>query len=134
MNAEVAQAERLLRAVERHNTHVGHENAGFLSAARGFVPLMAPRLRLSDRFAAWDELAANLPALHASLELRARVERLPLLDASRAQLPAPELLRANAVLALLTHAYWYVETDPPRAIPEVLRRPWQQVRARLGRK
>ena len=131
---ESARAEQVLRAVELHNARVGHENAGFLSASRGFVPLTTPRLRLSERYGAWDELAASLPTLHANLELRAHVERLPLLDAARAQLPARELLRANAVLALLTHAYWYVETDPPRSIPEVLRRPWQQVRARLGRK
>ena len=130
----MAYAEQVLRAVERHNARVGHENAGFLSAARGFVPLMAPRLRLSERYAAWDELAAELPTLHATLGLRARVERLPLLDASRAHLPAAELLRASAVLAMLTHAYWYVETGPPREVPEVLHRPWQQVRTRLGRK
>jgi len=131
---EIAHAEQVIGLVERHNARVGHENAGFLSAARGFLPLMAPRTRLSERFAAWDELAAELPALHATLGLRARIERLPLLDASSASLPADQLLRASAVLAMLTHAYWYVETDPPRAVPEVLRRPWQQTRARLGRK
>lgn len=109
VDAAPAPAELALLSVERHNARVGHENAGFLSAARGFVPLTAPLPRLSQRFAAWDELAAELPALHASLELRARVERLPLLDASRARLPANQLLRASAVLAMLAHAYWYVE-------------------------
>jgi cytochrome b involved in lipid metabolism len=129
-----AHAERALRSIERHNARVGHENIGFLSGARGFVPLMAPRLRMSDGFTAWDELAAELPALHENLTLRSRIERLPLLDASSASLPASELLRAGALLAMLTHAYWYVETEPPAGVPDSLRHPWRQVRARLGRK
>jgi sulfite reductase (NADPH) flavoprotein alpha-component len=43
------------------------------------------------------------------------------------------LLRAAAVLALLSHAYHYVETLPPSSSPIALTRPWAEVRQRLGR-
>ncbi len=128
-----APAQRCLDRIERHNAAAGHENAGFLSAQRGFLPLSAPRTRLEPRFAPWDELADELPALHFSLELRSRIERLPLLDASQAYLDDCQLLRAAALLAMLAHAYWYVETATPAKLPDALRLPWRTVRERLGR-
>lgn len=128
-----AASEVALRRLARRNVRAGHENHGFLSAERGFLPRTAPLTRLDPRFSAWDELAAELPALHQSLSLRRHVEALPLLDASPASLPERELLRASALLAILAHAYWYVDSRPPSALPEGLARPWAQVRARLGR-
>jgi hypothetical protein len=128
----LAPAERALRRFEQWNLRVGHENAGFLSAASGFLPSVPPLTRLDARFAAWDELAAELPSLHRELELRRRVEQLPLLDAS--QLAPRELLRASALLAIVAHAYWYVDTRPPARLPDALHVPWAQVRARLGQR
>jgi hypothetical protein len=108
-------AERVIRLVEAHNRRVGHENLGFLSAARGFVPLHAPLLQLSAPFAAWDELAAELPELWRNVALRRRVGSLPLLDASPASLPDRELLRACALLAIVSHAYWHCSASRPHA-------------------
>ena len=78
-------------------------------------------------------LAAELPALYRTLSVRRRVEALPLLDASVDRLHDSELLRAASLLSIVSHAYWYVDGRTPSALPEVLRRPWAQVRARLGR-
>jgi hypothetical protein len=126
-------AERVIRLVEAHNRRVGHENLGFLSAARGFIPLRAPLTRLSDRFRPWDELAAELPELWRHVALRQRVELLPLLDASSASLTDAELLRACALLAITAHAYWHCEPRPPARLPDVLSVPWAKLRARLHR-
>ncbi|HKU38762.1 MAG TPA: hypothetical protein VJR89_11465, partial [Polyangiales bacterium] len=124
-------AERVIRLVEARNRRAGHENLGFLSATRGFVPLQAPLLRLSALFAAWDEIASELPLLWRNVALRRRVSQLPLLDA--AALPDRELLRACALLAIVSHAYWHSECEPPAELPEVLSVPWAKVRERLGR-
>jgi sulfite reductase (NADPH) flavoprotein alpha-component len=119
---------------ERKNTRVGHENAGFLSASHGFMPRAPPLTSLHSDFRTWDQLAAELPALHSSLELRRRVEQLPLLDASEGALDDREVLRACALLAVVAHAYWYVEPSVPTRLPEAVRRPWAQLRERLGRR
>lgn len=129
----VAPAARVLIEHERQTERAGHENEGFLSASHGFVPRAAPLARLSQPFRAWDELAAELPALHRSLELRRSVEQLPVLDASEGALDASEALRACALLAVVAHAYWYVEPTPPTALPAAVSLPWAQLRARLGR-
>jgi sulfite reductase alpha subunit-like flavoprotein/cytochrome b involved in lipid metabolism len=123
----------LLREAERFNSTVGHENRGFLSLSHGFVPLIPPLTRLHRDFAAWDQLAAELPALHRTLALRRRVEELPLLDASEQNLENGEVLRAAALLAIVAHAYCNVEPSLPDAIPATIAAPWQQLRARLGR-
>lgn len=126
-------AERVIRLVEAHNRRVGHENLGFLSAERGFIPLHAPLLRLSSPFAAWDELAAELPELWRDVALRRRVARLPVLDATASALPDRELLRACALLGIVSHAYWHSECAPPARLPDALSVPWAQIRARLRR-
>jgi sulfite reductase alpha subunit-like flavoprotein/cytochrome b involved in lipid metabolism len=126
-------ASLVLGDFERLNARAGHENAGFLSTTHGFVPRTPPLTRLPQAFAAWDELAAELPVLHRDLLLRRRVRQLPLLDASQASLEDGALLRACALLAVVAHAYWYVEPHSPEELPESVRRPWAQVRARLAR-
>lgn len=123
----------VLREAERRTAEAGHENDGFLSWSRGFIPKNAPLLRLAPELAAWDQLAAELPALHRDLSLRRRVEQLPLLDASEASLDDKQVLRACALLAILAQAYWYVEPGPPQVLPQVIKRPWAQLRRRLGR-
>lgn len=128
-----APAERVLREFEARNRRLGHENAGFLSLERGFVPLASPLTRLPQAFAAWDQLAAEMPNLFANLTLRRHARQLPLLDASNAALDDRFLLRAAALLAIVSHAYWYVDCRPPERLPDALIRPWAQVCARLRR-
>jgi sulfite reductase (NADPH) flavoprotein alpha-component len=120
-----------MRDAERLNAALGHENRGFLSWSHGFVPKTAPLTELGRPFAAWDELAAELPALYRDLSLRRRVNELPLLDAH--ELEEHELLRASALLAIVAHAYWYVEPKPPAALPQAIEVPWCELRARLER-
>jgi sulfite reductase (NADPH) flavoprotein alpha-component len=129
----VSPAGVALREAERFNSTVGHENRGFLSWARGFVPRLAPLSRLGGQFAAWDQLALELPALYRDLSLRRHAEALPLLDASEHNLEDRELLRAAALLAIVSHAYWYCEPKAPDTLPPALQLPWQQLRARLER-
>lgn len=126
-------ATRVIRQYERLNALLGHENAGFLSFADGFMPRAPPLQRFHPNFQPWDELVERLPVLYRDQTLREQVERLPVLDASEASLDASEALRACTVLAILGHAYWYVEPTPPKHLPESIRRPWAQVRRRLKR-
>lgn len=126
-------AQRTLRTYELANLEAGHENAGFLSEAHGYLPVEPPLERLDPRFASWDCAAAELPALYRQLAVRERLEALPVLDASAAALPAPQLLRACALLGMLAHAYWYSDLRPPSALPDAIALPWAQARARLER-
>jgi len=126
-------AGQVMRAAERFNSAVGHENRGFLSWQRGFVPTLEPLTRLSRDFSAWDQLVDELPVLYRDLTLRRRVEQLPLLDASEQNLDSSGLLRAAALLAIVSHAYWYVEPRPIDVLPLSIQAPWQQVRSRLER-
>jgi cytochrome b involved in lipid metabolism len=130
---ERAASELTLRRLEQSNLRAGHENAGFLSSSRGFLPVLAPLTALSPQFAPWDELARDLPSLYRTLGLRKRVEQLPVLDASADNLSAREVLRACALLAVASHGYWYVDSRPPSALPDALQKPWAQLRKRLGR-
>ncbi len=54
-----------------------HDNAGPLSVEHGFLPARPPRTRLPASHRPWDDVAAELPALHARLALRDRIETLP---------------------------------------------------------
>jgi sulfite reductase (NADPH) flavoprotein alpha-component len=129
----VSVARAVLERAEAARAALGHENLGFLSEACGFMPRDAPREGLPPAFAAWDQAAANLPYLYRSLRLRRELDHLPVLDADAESLPDGALLRAAMVLSMLSHAYWYVETHPPERLPPALAKPWQEVRARLGR-
>ena len=124
---------RVLREAERRTAEAGHENDGFLSWSHGFIPKSPPLRRLAPEFAAWDEVAAELPVLYRDLSLRRRVDQLPLLDASEVALEDRQVLRACALLAIVAQAYWYVELGPPQVLPEVIKKPWAQLRRRLGR-
>ena len=74
-----------------------------------------------------------MPVLYRDLSLRRRVEQLPLLDASEGALEDRQVLRACALPAIVAQAYWYVELGPPQVLPEVIKKPWAQLRRRLGR-
>jgi sulfite reductase alpha subunit-like flavoprotein len=128
----IASREVLSRA-EATREQLGHQNLGFLSETFGFMPEEQPKLALPSELAALDQVAAALPALYRTLRLRSEIASLPVLDCSPAHLPDAYVLRAAAVLAILSHAYHYVETHPPSAPAPALAEPWAQVRARLGR-
>lgn len=128
-----APAGRVLEKGEIAREELGHENLGFLSHAHGFMPVALPATELPKSHAAWDQIAAELPALHRSLGLRRAIDAMPILRADEEHLPDTALLRAAIVLGMLSHAYRYVETRPPATQPETLERPWAEVRARLGR-
>ncbi|MET0287488.1 MAG: cytochrome b5 domain-containing protein [Polyangiales bacterium] len=128
-----APAEATLRRLESNTLRAGHENAGFLSASRGYLPRGNPLLALAPAYAEWDAIAAELPTLYRGLSLRKRIAALPVLPASADCLDAHQVLRACALLAILSHAYWYVDSRPPAELPPQLRLPWAQLRKRLGR-
>src|SRR5690348_12900896 len=95
-DAAPSPARALLTLAERTTRELGHENLGFLSEARGFMPVELPHTRLPRAFAAWDEAAAALPDLYASLRLRRSFDTLPCLRATRDHLPDASLLRASS--------------------------------------
>jgi sulfite reductase alpha subunit-like flavoprotein len=130
----VSPAFAFVNHAEERNERNSHENLGFLSVDRGFLPRTDPRSALPPEFRAWDQIAAELPQLYASLTVRERIAELPLLDASKPNLPDQDVLRAAALLAILAHAYWYSKPTVPTGLPEVISKPWAQVRARLGRR
>jgi sulfite reductase alpha subunit-like flavoprotein len=132
-DVRAAPARRVLVSAELASRGAGHENSGFLSEAAGFMPLAAPKLSSPAEFAAWDEVAAELPHLHGTLRLRPRLDALPHLGRQLPFLPESSLLRAGHLLAMLAHAYQYVETTPPEALPQALVEPWAEVRRRLDR-
>jgi sulfite reductase (NADPH) flavoprotein alpha-component len=125
-------ARRVLGEAEVRRRAAGHENEGFLSEAHGFLPAEEPLRGFGDGpHAAWDELAARMPELHASLGLRAFVDAMPVLPADGTALPDRALLRAATLLGCAAHAY--VRIASPVDVPPQLARPWEQVARRLGR-
>jgi sulfite reductase (NADPH) flavoprotein alpha-component len=131
--ARPCRAREVLVTAERINRRLGHENLGFLSERHGFMPTEQPLSAMPASHAAWDQIAAELPDLYRSLRLRRALEQLPILRAGPEELPDRYLLRAASVLAILAHAYHYVEQRPPTRIPEAILHPWAEVRRRLGR-
>jgi indoleamine 2,3-dioxygenase len=100
---------------------------------RGFLPACDPLGRLPEAFAAWDELASELPKLLPQERVQSAVQRLPRLDANA--LPADAVRRAMLVLSFIGHAYVYQSwrTGVATRIPWVLAQPWHAVGTRLGR-
>ena len=126
-------AQRVIQEAEARNQAAGHELDGFLSTAHGFLPVEPPLLSLPPSHAAWDDVVDRLPELFRTLRLRRALDALPVLEATPEALPDRYLLRASTLLGTLAHAYWYVTTDPPPALPPGLLLPWQTVSTRLGK-
>lgn len=130
---ELIPIRRVLLEAEATNQRLGHENLGFLSRKRGFLSLENPRQALSPSHKMWDEVAAELPELFRTLNLRRRLESMPLLSASEDVLPNGDLYRAAVIFSILAHAYHYVEPGPYTAIPESIQKPWEEISRRLHR-
>lgn len=124
-------AARTVLTYEKLNRELGHENAGCLSRAHGFLPTAPPLERLDARFAIWDEVAGELPSLYRDVRVRQRLDALPTLRAG--ELSDSQVLRACALLGMLAHAYWHSDCRPARDLPDAIRVPWAELRARLGR-
>ena len=126
-------AARVLAAASRRNAASGHENLGPLSESHGFLSQRVPEHDLPPPFDAWVAAVDELPELCRTLRIRARLEELPVLDASAGSLDDRHLLRAASVIGLLAHAYNNVPMRPPDELPQALVRPWLQTSERLGR-
>ncbi|HEU5374950.1 MAG TPA: FHA domain-containing protein [Ktedonobacteraceae bacterium] len=129
----IIAARKVVEAAEAYNREQGHENDGFLSTTYGFMPVEQPLLALPASHRIWDDLVDQLPELYRTLALRQVFDRLPFLDATPDVLPDRYLLRASAMLGVFAHAYQYVETDPPPALPAAILDPWKEVSRRLGK-
>lgn len=130
---EPIPARRVLREAVAANARDGHENAGFLSTAHGFMPASPPRLTLPNSHQTWDAPAARLPELVRDLQLRRTLAELEELPAGPNDLPDHALLRAASVLGILAHAFHHMEAGASPALPAALLRPWHMVCRRLGR-
>ncbi|MFK7826572.1 MAG: gamma-glutamylcyclotransferase [Oligoflexales bacterium] len=123
----------ILDYAEKINSSLQHENLGFLSIEHGFMPKYPPKTSLPSEFIIWDQMIRQLPNLYRSLELRKMIDEMPFLDASENHLGDAYLLRAASVIAMLSHAYAYTETNKTEVLPLNLSKPWNQIRKRLGR-
>ena len=129
-----ASSRVILQTAELVNDILGHENLGFLSSKRGLVPANTFPERLPDYFNPWEEIIENLAMHYTSLRLRHVVDTMPVLRADDSKLDDNCLLRACALLSMLSHAYWYVRFYPPvHGLPIQLRKPWETVQQRLRR-
>lgn len=100
---------------------------------RGFLPAEDPARRLPSEFSAWEEIAADLPKLLATRQLKPVLDRLPVLDASPRE--GVEIERAMLLLSFFGHGYvWenWQESVNDR-IPAGVAVPWYQVSQALGR-
>lgn len=98
---------------------------------RGFLPVDDPLPHLPAAFDAWEQLAAELPALTAAQRVRWAVEQLPpfplaALDTARAE------WRAKVLLAHVANCYIWTEPPVPAMLPARIAVPWHTVATRLG--
>ncbi len=103
-----------------------------VSRERGFLPEPDPLECLPEPYAAWEELASELPRRLVAGRVRSAVEGLPALDAS-ALCDEAEQRRAMLVLSFLGHAYVWEGGQPAERLPATLAAPWVEVAQRLGR-
>lgn len=99
---------------------------------RGFLPAEDPLPRLPAAFGQWEALAAELPKLLATTQVRRFLDRAPDFDAAALRTDA-ELERAMQILSYLGHAYVWGEARAAFRLPANLARPWTQLAQRLGR-
>jgi sulfite reductase alpha subunit-like flavoprotein/pSer/pThr/pTyr-binding forkhead associated (FHA) protein len=124
----------ILTTASQANKRLGNENLGFLSESHGIMPASPPLLQLPSGYEAWDEMAANLPELYRTLQVRKALAAMPVLSAAKADLSDEYLLRASVIMSILAHSYYRVEADPPqKPIPEGIQRPWEEISQRLNR-
>jgi cytochrome b involved in lipid metabolism len=124
------------RAFERaleDNQRAGHENRGFLSLERGFLPSENPLLALPETHRVWDDIANQLPEHFKNLTVRMVLDDMPVLPADAHHLPDHYLLRASTLISILAHAYVRSEATAHQQIPTCLLQPWEEIARRLER-
>ena len=126
-------AHKYVKHAEKVNKLLGHENLGFLSFKRGFVPLNNPIESLPYPFSKWDDIAKELPYHYKNQSLREAIKKLPVLSAQKNLLEDKFLCRASMLLSMLAHAYVRNERDEDLDIPLSITRPWQEISDRLKR-
>ncbi|MDH5676495.1 MAG: indoleamine 2,3-dioxygenase [Myxococcales bacterium] len=111
---------------------ISDDPEGALHPSRGFLPAQDPLGSLPSEFAAWEEVAADLPKLLVNQRVRDFVAKMPQLDASRLRTEA-EQRRAMLLLSFIAHAYVWQGPDASRRLPANLAMPWHAVATKLGR-
>jgi indoleamine 2,3-dioxygenase len=99
---------------------------------RGFLPSPDPAQRLGEPFAAWEEVAGELPKLLAQRQARSALERMPVIDTVELG-DGPELRRAMLLLSYFGHGWVWQGTEVSARLPASVAVPWHRVAARLGR-
>ncbi len=125
-------SRQILLEAEQLNLENGHELAGFLSEAAGFLPRSEPLQCFPASHRVWDDVAAALPELFQRAALREKVDAMPVLSGAEQDLDATYIQRALTVLGILAHAYYRLEGRPAE-LPASIMKPWQEVCRRAGR-
>lgn len=99
---------------------------------RGFLPAQDPLEQLSPAFAVWENIAANVPALLMTDQLRPALDNLTPLDTALLT-DERQLQRAMLLLSVFGNAYVWAESPPATKIPRGVAIPWAQVAEQLGR-
>lgn len=89
-----------------------------ISSDHGFLPDGFPLQRLDDPYyAPWENLAAQLPSLIQTGQIRLLIDDLPVLRTTWLQ-TEPEWRRAYSILGFLTHAYVWGGGKPKDVSPQ----------------
>jgi len=124
---------KYINYAEKKNKENNHENLGFLSFERGFMPLNEPIQSLPSTFTIWDQIAQNLPHHYKNQSLRKALNTMQVLDANEESLPDKYLCRASMLMSMLAHAYVRSERVEDLNIPESITKPWETITKRLKR-
>ncbi len=104
----------------------------FVYPDRGFLPERDPLTQLPSEYAAWDQVAADLPKLLVSKQARKVIESLPNLSIDNLSNRAEEE-RAMMLLSFIGHSYVWAEATPPQHITKSIAVPWHAIAKKVGR-
>ncbi|MDX2164446.1 MAG: hypothetical protein SFW07_03400 [Gammaproteobacteria bacterium] len=98
----------------------------------GFLPNVDPLERLPARFAAWENVAIELPKLLVSRFVRKTIESLPPFPLEHLK-NTRQVERAMQILSYVGHAYVWGDRPVVQILPAVLAQPWYEVSQKLNR-
>ena len=79
-----------------YNREHGHENRGFLSEERGFLPRISPLQQFPASHQYWDAMVERLPTLYRQMTVRAELDHLPVLHADAEHCSHLEYIRVHS--------------------------------------